>query len=455
MNKTLALNEKERERLVVLRQVKEGKLRQRAAAEQLQMSVRWVKKLLQRMRQQGDRGLVHRLRGRSSNRGHTAALRRRALDLLRERYSDYGPTLASEVLEREHGLRLNRETLRQWMSAEGLWRPRRVKLKRVHVWRPRRRRRGELVQWDTSEHDWLEGRGPKLYLIGMLDDASSELLARFVASDSTAENMRLLQRYIEQRGRPVAVYTDKSSLFQVNRPLHYNKHLEAGRRPTQIERALKELGIERITAHSPQAKGRIERCFGTLQDRLVKGLRQAGASCLREANRYLEQEFLPSWNQRFRHPPAEEADVHRPLQQQHQLASILSHVEQRVVGNDYTICWRGRRYQIPARQAQPRLRKAAVRVEQRLDGTLWLRWGQHEMRCELCRQPQTAPASPLRPPLKSASQTLTRRKPSRKNRWMDGFQLRNPAPRRPPLAATPVALRAPSVAAKANRTHAE
>ena len=454
MNKTLALNEKERERLVVLRQVKEGKLRQRAAAEQLQMSVRWVKKLLQRMRQQetggwcigceGDRRTAvtpprygggrwiccasataitdRRWPARCGAGAWTEAEPRDAAAV-----DERGGAVAAAAGEAQAGACVAAtETPARGVGAVG------------HV--------GARL---------AGRRGPKLYLIGMLDDASSELLARFVASDSTAENMRLLQRYIEQRGRPVAVYTDKSSLFQVNRPLHYHKHLEAGRRPTQIERALKELGIERITAHSPQAKGRIERCFGTLQDRLVKGLRQAGASCLREANRYLEQEFLPSWNQRFRHPPAEEADVHRPLQQQHQLASILSHVEQRVVGNDYTICWRGRRYQIPARQAQPRLRKAAVRVEQRLDGTLWLRWGQHEMRCELCRQPQTAPASPLRPPLKSASQTLTRRKPSRKNRWMDGFQLRNPAPRRPPLAATPVALRAPSVAAKANRTHAE
>ena len=244
MNETVALSKRERDRLVVFRQVKEGKLKQKAAAQQLGLSQRWVKKLIKRVREEGDRGLAHRLRGRPSNRAHQAKTQRRA------------------------------------------------KLKRVHVWRARRRQRGELVQWDTSEHDWLEGRGPKLYLTAMIDDATSELVARFALSDSTAENLRLLGWYLERRGRPVEVYTDKASLFQVNRPLHYNKHLDGKPEPTQIERALTELDMRRVTAHSPQAKGRVERCFGTLQDRLVKALRRVGANDLEQANRYLEEEFL-------------------------------------------------------------------------------------------------------------------------------------------------------------------
>ena len=375
----MALSKPERDRLVVLRQVKEGRVTQKAAAGQLGLSGRWVKKLVKRLREQGDQGLAHRLRGKPSNRGHGRKLRQRALGLVRERYGDYGPTLASEVLAQEHGVVVNRETLRQWMSREKLWRPRRAKLKQVHVWRARRAHRGELLQWDTSEHDWLEGRGPKLYLLAMVDDATSELTARFALSDSTAENMRLLGQYVEQQGRPVAVYTDKASLFQVNRPLHWNKHLEEKPAPTQIGRALQELGIGRITAHSPQAKGRVERCFGTLQDRLVKALRRAGVKALDPANRYLEREFVPAWNRRFQQPSAEPADVHRPLRRDQLLVSILSHVEQRTVGNDYTVAWRGRRYQIPAPQARPRMRKAAVRVEQRLDGALWLRWQQQEI----------------------------------------------------------------------------
>jgi transposase len=251
VNEIVALSKRERDRLVVLRQVQEGKLTQRVAAEQLGLSRRWLRKLVGRLRAEGDQGLAHQLRGRPSNRAHEAALRRQALDLIRKNYADYGPTLAAEVLAEEHSIRVNRETLRQWMSQERLWKPRRAKLKKIHVWRPRRSCRGSLVQWDTSEHEWLDGRGPKLYLVALIDDATSELTAQFALSDSTAANMALLGRYLRLHGRPAAVYTDKASLFQVNPPLHHNKHLDAEPAATQIGRALGELGIERITAHSP------------------------------------------------------------------------------------------------------------------------------------------------------------------------------------------------------------
>lgn len=435
----MGLSKRERDRLVVLRQVKEGKLTQAAAAGQLGLSKRWVKKLMGRLRSEGDKGLAHRLRSKPSNNGHGAAVREQALELIRERYGDYGPTLASEMLAQEHGMAVNRETLRQWMSAEKLWKPKRQKLKEVHVWRPRRRRRGELVQWDTSEHDWLEGRGPKLYLIAMIDDATSALTARFALSDSTAENMRLLRRYVERHGRPAAVYTDKAGLFQVNRPLHHNKHLDAEPGPTQLGRALAELDIRRIPAHSPQAKGRIERCFGTLQDRLVKGLRRSGASSLEEANRYLEQQYEPHWNGRFARPPAELVDAHRKLRKDQRLESILSEVEQRVVSNDYTLAWRGKRYQIPREQAKARMRKQRVELEQRLGGGLWLRWGEQRIELHECGE-----APPAAPPAKTVFKPKTKPKPNRA--WMDGFWVGDPAKRRQPFSTAPVALRAPSAA---------
>lgn len=435
----MGLSKRERDRLVVLRQVKQGKLTQAAAAEQLGLSARWIKKLMKRLRDEGDKGLAHRLRSKPSNNGHGAAVRQQTLDLIRERYGDYGPTLASEVLADEHGITVNRETLRQWMSAEKIWRPRRQKLKKVHVWRPRRRRRGELVQWDTSEHDWLEGRGPKLYLIAMIDDATSEVTARFAPSDSTAENMQLLRRYVELHGRPAAVYTDKAGLFQVNRPLHHNKHLDAEPGPTQLGRALGELDIRRIAAHSPQAKGRIERCFGTLQDRLVKGLRRCGASSLEEANRYLEQQFEPHWKVRFARPPAESTDAHRKLRADQRLESILSEVEERVVTNDYTLAWRGKRYQIPAEEAKARMRKQRVELEQRLDGGLWLRWGEQRIELQECGNTAPPPAPP-----KPAFKPKSKPKPNRA--WMDGFWVGDPAKRRPPVSTAPVALRAPSAA---------
>src|SRR5437899_8169277 len=202
-----------------------------------------------------------------------------------------------------------------------LWRVKRATLSEVHVWRPRRECCGELVQWDTSEHEWLEGRGPKLYLVAMIDDATSRALAGLVEHDTTAENMRLLWRWLEQFGRPLDYYTDKAGLFQVNRPLHHNKRLEETPPLTQIGRALKELGVGWIAAHSPQAKGRIERFFGTAQDRLVKGLRKAGARTLADANAYLEQEYLPMWNGRFTVEAENATDAHRLLRSEDNLAA--------------------------------------------------------------------------------------------------------------------------------------
>ena len=241
------------------------------------ISDRWVRKLLRRVQKEGDRGVIHRLRGRASKRRLRERVRTKALELVKSKYRDFGPTLACEYLAKKHEVEVSKETLRQWLIAAGLRRVKRRKVEEVHVWRPRRSCRGELVQWDTSEHDWLEGRGPRLYLVAMIDDASSRAYGRFVGHDSTEENLRVLWGYLERWGRPVEFYTDKSSLFTVNRPAVEAEDEAAEEALTQIGRALRELGIGWIAAHSPQAKGRIERFFGTAQDRLVKGLRVAGA----------------------------------------------------------------------------------------------------------------------------------------------------------------------------------
>jgi hypothetical protein len=217
----------------------------------------------------------------------------------------------------------------------------------------------------------------RLYLIHMIDDATSELTARFVQHDSTEENMRLLWTYLERHGRPLAFYTDKASLFQTA-PKIGRDHKQWPREepqplpPTQIGRALAELGITWIAAHSPQAKGRIERSFATAQDRLVKGLRVAGVRTIDQANRYLEQEFLPWWNQHLVVLPANPIDAHRPLGAGHDLAAMLSHVETRQLANDYTLQFQGAKYRIVSTSIRPRMRGAAVRVEKRLDGSLAL-----------------------------------------------------------------------------------
>ncbi len=340
----MGMSQKERDRLKVLHEVEKGHGTQRRAAVQLGRTDRWVRKLLKRVRREGDRGVIHRRRGRPSNRRLPKALRERAVTRGRESYRDFGPTLAMEYLAKRDGITLSKETLRQWLIAAGVWKARPRRVKEVHTWRPRRPCRGELVQWDTSEHAWLEGRGQEPYQIGMIDAASSRLLARFVPHDSTEENLRMLKAYLERWGRPGAFYTDKAGLFKVNRTPTREEQLRGQEPRTQIGRALEELGIEWIEAHSPQAKGRVERCFGTLQDRLVKGLRLAGAGTLEQANAYLEQELLPEWEARFTVLPAHPGDAHRPLGRGHDLAAILSVVEERVVSNDYTLQFEKQRY---------------------------------------------------------------------------------------------------------------
>ena len=338
------MNTKERDRLKVLHELKQGHFTQGAAAQQLGVTDRWVRKLLVRVKKEGDGGIVHRLRGRASNRRLAESLRAKVLKLVKAKYGDFGPTLACEYLAKEHAVEVSKETLRQWMMAAGLRRGKRRQVEEVHVWRQRRSCRGELVQWDTSEHDWLEGRGPRLYLVAMIDDASSQAYARFVERDSTEENLRVLWGYLEGWGRPVEFYTDKSSLFTVNRPVLEAADEAVKEELTQIGRGLRELGIGWIPAHSPQAKGRIERFFGTAQDRLVKGLRLARAETLPAAQTYLEQEYLPHWNQTFTVLPASSTDAHRPLRAEHELKSILSVVEERIVTSDYTIRYQGKIY---------------------------------------------------------------------------------------------------------------
>lgn len=398
------MTQRERDRLVVLKKAQKKLIRQRQAAAELQMSERQVRRLLVRLKEVGDRAVVHGLRQRPSNRRLSEEVREKAVRILsQEVYRGFGPTLAGEYLAQKHKVAIGREALRQIMRGAGLWRGRKQRLEEIHEWRPRRSSRGELVQWDTSEHDWLEGRGEKLYLIHMIDDATSELLARFVGSDSTDQNMRLLRTYLERNNRPVAFYTDKASLFQTapKGKIQYTDRSLDEREPpppTQIGRALRELGIAWIAAHSPQAKGRVERSFGTAQDRLVKGLRVAGARTLEEANRYLETEFLPWWNQHLVVAPATAADAHRPLGPQHDLAAALSHVEHRQVNNDYTVQLDGKFYQIPREAICPGLRGSVVRLERRLDGGLALRFRERYLPvkpCGVVRPPAPPVAKPI------------------------------------------------------------
>ncbi len=397
------MTQRDRDRLVVLKKALKKLIKQSQAAKELGLTARQVRRLLKRLKAEGDRVVIHGLRGRASNRKISQEEGEKIVRILsQELYRGFGPTLASEYLAKKHEIEIGREALRQIMMGAGLWRARGQKVEKVHEWRPRRSCRGELVQWDTSEHDWLEGRGEKLYLIHMIDDATSELTARFVRHDSTEGNMRLLWSYLERHGRPVVFYTDKASLFQTApKVAREMRQLPRDERdplpPTQIGRALQELGIVWQAAHSPQAKGRVERSFGTAQDRLVKGLRVAGARTLDDANRYLEEHFLPWWNQHLVVAPANPTDAHRPLGAEHHLAASLSRVETRQVDNDYTFPLDGKKHRLVQSPMPAGLRGANIRIERRLDGSLAVRFRDRYLPVEECAVAVKA-APPAKPP---------------------------------------------------------
>jgi transposase/transposase-like protein len=413
------MTQRDRDRLVVLKQALKRQITQEQAADQLECTERHVRRLVKRLKNEGDKAVIHGLRGRASNRKRSEKDRDKIVRILaRKVYRGFGPTLAAEYLASQHQIKIGREALRKLMMAAGLWRGGKRQVEAVHVWRERRSSRGELVQWDTSEHDWLEGRGERFYLIHMIDDATSELTARFVAHDSTEENMRLLKTYLETNGRPAAFYTDKASLFQTAPKIARDqKELARDERqplpPTQIGRALRELGITWQAAHSPQAKGRVERSFQTAQDRLVKGLRVAQARTLEQANRYLETEFLPWWNQHLKVVPKNPTDAHRPVDREHDLAASLSVVETRQVTNDYTIRFDSKLYQIARSDIRTGLRGANVRIESRLDGSLKVRFQQHYLSVSQCLVPpkeqvDSAPAVRKPPPARPAPPALKR-----------------------------------------------
>ena len=409
----------DRDRLVTLRKAKKRVITQRQAAEELGLSVRHVKRLVYGLKKCGDKAVIHGLRGKPSNQRIAKTVEEEAIQILSaDLYRGFGPTLASEYLADKHDIDVSKETVRQWMIRAKLWRVKEQKVTAVHVWRPRRNRLGELVQWDTSEHDWLEGRGEKLYLIAMIDDASSRLFARFVRHDSTEENMKLLKSYMEKFGRPLAFYTDKASIF---RTAEKRKRDEPGvdkdpveMPPTQIGRALQELGIAWIAAHSPQAKGRVERNFGTAQDRLVKGMRVAGVKTIEEANQYLEETYLVWWERELTVEPANSDDAHRPLDKSHCLEASLSHVEIRQVRNDYTIPLDAGFYQIERQAVVSGLRKSNVRVEKRLDGSIAVRFGERYLPVRRCIAATKTKAQPVK--------QAARRRPASKQRGSDWFR---------------------------------
>jgi len=315
----------------VMAQVLEGKLDQAGAAGRLGISAPQIKRLKRRMLDEGTEGLLSKKRGKPSNRRTPADVLEKAMGLIGAHYADFGPTLACEKLEEIHEIKLSVETVRQAMLRAGLWKARRGAGARTHAMRERRARRGELIQIDGSPHDWFEGRAPRCCLLVFIDDATSELMAlRFVDAETTFGYMGLLEEHVLAHGLPAAIYSDRHSIFQVNK----GDHKDVSHTRTQFARALEQLGIEGIQANSPQAKGRVERANQTLQDRLVKEMRLQGIDSQAAANAWLPQ-FIRAFNRRFAVKPAAPADAHVPyVGTKAALRRILSvHTKRRLSSN--------------------------------------------------------------------------------------------------------------------------
>jgi len=379
-------------RLHLIHQALERKISQRQAAEIAGLSSRQMRRLMKRIRHEGDRGILHRQRGRPSNRRIAEGVKQKVLRLYQQHYGDFGPTLASEKLRERHRVTVHAETLRLWLRQAQL--PYRRRKARPHrQWRPRRSCFGTMVQMDGSEHDWLEGRGPKLVLMGVIDDATNTVAARFYDHEGTLPALDSFRRWVQRYGIPASVYLDKHTTYRSPRPPSLEEQLQGlERSQSQFQRAMSELGVEVIHAHSPAAKGRIERLFGTFQDRLIKEMRLAQVASLAAANRFLEH-YLPLYNQRFRVEPAQATDLHRRLPRQLDLDGVLCIKMQRRLNADSTVVHQGKIYLV-----EQRLQAQSVTVEQRLDGSLHLR---HRGRSlgyrELPARPRKAqaPATPI------------------------------------------------------------
>jgi len=391
---TMTMSCKERRRLEALSRVKSGGLSLVKAAELLGLSYRQAKRTWARSQELGDAGLSHRLRGRASNRQVAPGRRERALELYREKYVGYGPTLAAECLEREDGLAVPASTLRKWLSSAGLWqRQRRRKLHRRR--RARREHYGELLQMDGSHHDWFDGRRGWAVLMVMIDDATGQVFARFFENESWDSAATTLRRYTQRHGLPRALYVDRHSIYRAEwdpTPAEILADIEP---KTQFGRAMSELDVELIQAHSPQAKGRVERVNRTLQDRFVKELTRVGISDLESANAYLEETYLPRFNEQFGRPAAKGADLHRAVLDERVLR-VLSLQEDRVVQNDWTVRWHNRFLQLPRTTAEHVQPGDSVEVSEQLDGRLRIFVGDQEFAWSAVRDP--APSAPSRDP---------------------------------------------------------
>ena len=361
----IGLSMKEREQLVTFNRLKGGEISQAAAAKILSYSIRWIRKKYKRFLKEGDKGLVHRSRGRPSPNSWNQEQKEFAMVLFKESFRNFGPTFAAEKLEELYNIKVSKETMRTSMIEYGYWKAS-VKKPKYRKQRERKEFFGEMIQLDGSPHDWFEGRYKNYTLLVFIDDATSKIpFMKFVPSESNKSVMLALRDYVEHHGRPLSLYVDFGGVFSVNMN---NPDRD---KVTQFERACSELRIEVIHAHSPQAKGRVERSNRTHQDRLIKELRLAEISTPEHANEFIEKVYLPKHNNRYAKPASKKGNVHRSIKN-YNLNAIFCRKEERTVQNDFTLRYKKRVIQLTNEQkAVPRPKEKVV-ISEHFDGSLTL-----------------------------------------------------------------------------------
>lgn len=362
MENLFVMTQKELSIYNLMIKVQESRISQVKAAELLGISDRHFRRVYKLYKEQGCLGIVSKRRGLPSNNRYPQQLYDNVIKIIKEHYNDFGPTLIKEKLEENHKIMISVETIRQWMIKDGLWKLKKRKKLKIHQSRLRRSHKGELIQVDGSTHDWFEGRGPKCCLLGFIDDATSQIMyLKFVKSESTQSYFEAIKGYLNKNGKPKSFYTDRLNVFRVNNDKTGYK--KSGL--TQVGRALKELNITLICANSPQAKGRIERLFSTLQDRLVKEFRLNNISSIEEANTYIIK-YIEKHNARFSIEPKEKEDLHEKLSQE-EISKALRYKEQRILSKNLEISYLGKILQIQVDRPTYAMRKATVEVIETLD----------------------------------------------------------------------------------------
>lgn len=405
----LKLKVRELKRLKIIQQTIDKQITQEIAASILGLSVRQVKRIVRKVKKSGDQGVIHQSRGKESNRKIPAAIKHHVLELYKEKYHDFGATFACEKLSELDGIAISDETLRKWLCEGGLY-SRKRKRKANKQWRQRKDCFGQMVQMDGSKHDWLEGRGPKLVIMGYIDDATNTVFARFYDYEGTIPAMDSFKRYIKKYGLPQSVYLDRHSTYKSSRKLTPEEELEGVDEPlSQFERALGQLGVTVIHAYSPQAKGRVERLFGTLQDRLIKEMRLMGIATKEQANRFLSK-YLPAFNRKYGVVPAKNANVHTPVPKGIDLNRILCIQTERFLKKDNTIAHKGKLYLI-----ENKVISRTVMVEEYINGSVAIMFNDLKLKHKVIMQ------RPKKEQHRKPAQRRSSKTPAANHPWKKGF----------------------------------